>query len=261
MSLTPSEFDRKIVNNDYYHSLGRKWYSAQDDPVALLRAESKIRNAWVLEELLLQDISSQPVLDIGCGGGFLSNFLAAHDVPVTGIDLSKESLEVAHQFDTSGRVQYLVADAYELPFKNQSFAAVTCMDFLEHVSRPGWVVQEAARVLQPGGIFFFHTFNRNWLSWLIVIKGVEWFIKNTPEHLHVKEMFIKPHELAHSMASVGLQIGRLRGLRPTINSSFWKMLKTGQIDDDFKFQWTSSTWMSYTGWAQKIAKLEPAPLI
>ena len=134
---------------------------------------------------------------------------------------------------------------------NLLFDVVTCMDFLEHVSQPEVVLKEIARVLKPGGTFFFHTFNRNWLAWLVVIKGVEWFVKNTPKHLHILEMFIKPSELMKMMKPLGFKLRDLRGLRPQLNYSFLKMLFYGKVDDDFKFIWTRSTWMSYTGWAKK----------
>ena len=250
MTLIQSDLDRQKINNDYYHGLGQKWYGAQDDPIALLRAESKTRNQWVYETLMTLNPRAA-VLDVGCGGGFLSNFLAEKGLAVTGLDLSKESLEVAQIFDRSKSAKYVYGDAYLLPFADQSFEAVTCMDFLEHVSKPDVVLKEIARVLKPGGSFFFHTFNRNWLAWLLVIKGVEWFVKNTPKDLHILEMFIKPSELIQMMTPLDLKVQSLRGLRPQLNFSFFRMLIKKEVDDGFKFTWTTSTMMSYTGWAQK----------
>ncbi|QDE65942.1 hypothetical protein BHS09_02385 [Myxococcus xanthus] len=98
-------------------------------------------------------------------------------------------------YDGTGSVDYRVADAYVLPFDDGCFDVVTCMDFLEHVEEPARVVAEAARVLAPGGLFFFHTFNRNWLAGLIIIQAVEWFVPNKPDHLHVLRLFITPEEL------------------------------------------------------------------
>lgn len=250
MNQIQSDLDRQKINNDYYHGLGQKWYGAQDDPIALLRAESKVRNQWVYETLMATTPTAN-VLDVGCGGGFLSNFLAAKGLTVTGLDLSKESLDVAHLYDHSQCAKYVYGDAYLLPFKDHSFQAVTCMDFLEHVSKPELVLKEISRVLKPGGSFFFHTFNRNWLAWLLVIKGVEWFVKNTPKDLHILEMFIKPSELKTMMEPLGLHVKDLRGLRPQLNSSFFRMLVKKEVDENFKFTWTRSTLMSYTGWAQK----------
>ena len=127
------------------------------------------------------------------------------------------------------------------------------MDFLEHVERPAQVVAEAARVLKPGGLFFFHTFNRNWRAWLFGIKGVEWFVKNTPRDLHLYRLFIKPAELRQSCEEAGLRVTSLQGLAPVIASrAFWKMVATGTVDDDFQFQFTPATWLGYVGFATKV---------
>jgi 2-polyprenyl-6-hydroxyphenyl methylase / 3-demethylubiquinone-9 3-methyltransferase len=246
-----SQADKDLVNNDYYHQLGKRWYTAQDDPVALLRAESKIRNPWV-HQLIKDHFSKARILDVGCGGGFLSNYLAKQKWQVTGLDLSRESLAIAENHDSTESVRYMYGDAYKLPFSDKSFDVVTCMDFLEHVSDPGAVLKEIHRVLKNSGLFFFHTFNRNFLSWLIVIKGVEWFVKNTPRHLHVLPLFIKPKELRRDLENLGFDVREIKGLRPSLNSSFRKMLRVGVIDDNFSFKWTSSTLMSYSGWAKKI---------
>ena len=169
------------VNNDIYHALGDRWYKAQDDPVALLRAESRLRNPWVAKELHARFAGrALRILDIGCGGGFLSNYLAAQGHTVIGIDLAADALKVAHLHDASGRVEYVEGDAYRLPFPNGSFDAVCSMDFLEHVEEPELAIREAARLVAPDGLFIFHTFSRNWVAWLVVIKGVEWFVRNTP---------------------------------------------------------------------------------
>ena len=250
MASELSRIDKTIINNDYYHLLGKKWYTAQDDPVALLRAESKIRNPWI-DEIISKHFTSARILDVGCGGGFLSNYLASKGWNVIGLDLSKESLEVAKTYDETKSAQYILGDAYKLPFSDNSFDVVTCMDFLEHVSEPLTVLNQIQRVLKPNGLFFFHTFNRNFLSWLMVIKGVEMFVKNTPDHLHVLSLFIKPEELREALENLGFTIKELRGLRPQFNSSFRKMLTSGLVDDNFKFKWSNSMLMSYTGWAQK----------
>jgi 2-polyprenyl-6-hydroxyphenyl methylase / 3-demethylubiquinone-9 3-methyltransferase len=247
-----SQIDRTLVNNDYYHQLGKKWYTAQDDPVALLRAESKTRNPWIHEVMKEYFPLGAKALDVGCGGGFLSNFLASEGWVVTGLDLSKESLEIAKAYDSTNSAKYIHGDAYKLPFPGKSFEVVTCMDFLEHVSEPKTVLKEIQRVLKGRGLFFFHTFNRNYLSWLVVIKGVEWFVKNTPDHLHVLPMFIKPKELKADLDDLGLQIEDMRGLRPKLDSSFVKLIKSGIVDDNFSFQWTKSTLISYTGFARKL---------
>ncbi|HEX4950488.1 MAG TPA: bifunctional 2-polyprenyl-6-hydroxyphenol methylase/3-demethylubiquinol 3-O-methyltransferase UbiG [Blastocatellia bacterium] len=239
------------VNNDIYHHLGERWYHAKDDPVALLRAEGRARNPWVAEEIR-RAFPHAKVLDIGCGAGFLTNELAQCGFDVTGLDASEQSLAVASRYDQTGRVHYQHGDAYHLPYADGSFAVVCAMDFLEHVEDPARVVAEAARVLQPGGLFFFHTFNRNLISWLICIKGVEWFVKNTPRDLHVHRLFIKPAELQAMCERAGMNVVKMRGSGPVIaRRAFWKLLATGHVDDDFQFKFSNSTLLAYIGVARK----------
>jgi ubiquinone biosynthesis O-methyltransferase len=164
-----------VVDNSIYETYGDRWYTAYDDPIALLRAESKVKSPWVIEQIRthFRGKKETAVLDVGCGAGFLSNELGAAGFLVTGVDVSASSLDVAADHDRTGTVKYLCADAYHLPFPDRSFEVVTAMDFLEHIEDPKTVIQEFSRVLKPGGIFIFHTFNRNPLAYLVVIKLVE----------------------------------------------------------------------------------------
>jgi 2-polyprenyl-6-hydroxyphenyl methylase / 3-demethylubiquinone-9 3-methyltransferase len=132
------------VDNEIYHAYGQRWYTADDDPIALLRAESQTKTPWIVEKIKEHQLlkSDTKVLDVGCGGGFLSNALAQQGLQVTGVDLSTESLDVARSYDTTKSVSYLTADAYKLPFEDQSFEVVTAMDFLEHVEDPARVIKE-----------------------------------------------------------------------------------------------------------------------
>jgi len=239
------------IDNTIYEQYGEKWYTAFDDPIALLRAENKVKVPWILEYLRTQNKNHHTVLDVGCGGGFLSNDLALAGFKVTGEDLSLESLKVAEVYDKTRTVKYEQADAFHLPYPNESFDVVTAMDFLEHVDDPARVIKEFSRVLKPGGLFFFHTFNRNFLSWLIIIKLVEWFIKNTPKNMHVIELFIKPKELKTYCEDVGMRVNALTGLRPVISSIDLSMLKTGVVSPELRFQLTKSLLLSYLGVAEK----------
>lgn len=239
------------VNNELYHSYGERWYSADDDPVALLRAEGRARNPWIVSEIRKRFPGGRiRVVDIGCGAGFLSNDLARHGFDVTGIDTSRESLEVARRHDSTCRVEYRSGDARRIEFDAATFHVACALDFLEHVEDPAQVVREAARVLKPGGLFFFHTFNRNLLSWLVVIKGVEWFVRNTPRDMHRLRYFIKPVELTHMCRNSGLDVVFCRGFMPKLNSlAFWRMLLTGKVGEGFTFEFTRHTLMGYTGMA------------
>ncbi len=243
------------VNNDFYDLYGERWYTAQDDPVGLLRAENRTLCPWIAAEIgRVYAGRAVRVLDVGCGAGFLANDLARRGLHVTGIDLSEGSLEVARAHDTTRSVCYRSGNALSLEFADQSFEVVCAMDFLEHVDRRTQVVSEAARVLVSGGLFFFHTFNRNLLSWLIVIKGVEWFVHNTPKNMHRLRCFTKPHELRRMCLDAGLRIEYLRGLVPVPwKCAFWRMILRGRVPDDFTFQFTRVPITGYAGLAVRVA--------
>lgn len=240
------------VNNDIYDQLGERWYDAHDDPVALLRAESRLRNPWIGAHIYRKFGRHAKVLDVGCGAGFLSNHLAREGFEVTGIDASQASIDVAARRDETRKARYVLGDALQLPFADASFDVVCAMDFLEHVEDPGAVVAEVARVLKPGGAFFFHTFNRNPLAWLVIIKGVEWFVRNTPRHMHVLRLFIKPRELERMCQAHGLSFEELHGSEPVVLSwAFWRMLLTRVVPRDFRFRFSKSTLLAYTGYATR----------
>lgn len=242
------------INNEVYNNYGDRWYTADDDPVALLRAESKAKNPWIIEKIKSHHSLSEvtKVLDVGCGAGFLTNDLARVGLHVTGVDLSAESLNVAKKYDATKKVQYLMADAYQLPFADKSFEVVTALDFLEHVERPQEIIKEFSRVLKPGGIFIFHTFNRNLLSYFIIIKLVEWLVKNTPKNMHVINLFIKPSELKQYSLNANMKVISLVGLRPVLSSIPFKNFFSGIVPKSLEFTYTKSLFLSYMGMAVKI---------
>lgn len=239
------------IDNSIYDKLGAAWYEATKNPVALLRSESKEKIKFIKDVLAQSAIKDATVLDVGCGAGFVSNSLSSSGFKVTGIDLSEESLKVAQLYDQSRSCKYIYADAYSLPFSDHSFDIVVCFDFLEHVEEPYRVIKEIHRVLKPDGHFFFHTFNKNWLSWLIVIKGVEWFVPDTPKNMHILRLFINPKILLKQMTEIGFETQKVSGIRPVLNSSFWKLLFRGEIDKNFQFKQTKSLLLSYLGFAKK----------
>jgi 2-polyprenyl-6-hydroxyphenyl methylase/3-demethylubiquinone-9 3-methyltransferase len=258
LPMASARGDRAVVNNAFYDGLGEAWHDAWDHPVALLRAEAALKNPWVGERLRTLS-SGRPcrVLDVGCGAGFLAASLADAGHRVIGLDVSVGSLKAAKGVTRRSedpsvmRPAYLAADAYRLPFPDAAFDAVCALDFLEHVSSPEQAIAEAARVLRPGGIFFFHTFNRNLLAWLIVIKGVEWFVRGVPQSMHVLPLFIKPAELASMSTQAGLRMEEMRGMAPALGAPFWKLLATRRVPRDFRFRFTRGLALGYVGTAIK----------
>ena len=240
------------INNTWYAELGARWYAAADTPIALLRAESRHRNPWIADEIARAfGPAPRRVLDLGCGGGFLSNYLAERGHTVTGVDTTAENLAVARANDRSRTATYELADACALPYGANSFDVVCAMDLLEHVEKPERVIAEASRVLTPGGLFVFHTFNRTWQAKLIVIKGVEWFVRNAPKDLHVSRLFVTPDELRAMCHASGLEPLEIRGSRPRFGWPLWRMVLTGKVGDDFAFTTTPSIKLGYTGIARR----------
>jgi 2-polyprenyl-6-hydroxyphenyl methylase / 3-demethylubiquinone-9 3-methyltransferase len=242
------------INNDIYDQYGERWYTAKNDPVALLRAEARARNPWIISQVAKHFSNANiRVLDVGCGAGFLANDLAQHGYDVTGLDSSEPTLEVARHHDSTGTVKYLYGDAYHTEFGNGSFDVVCAMDFLEHVEDPQRILLEVSRVLKSGGLFFFYTFTRNLFAWLIVIKGVEWFVRNTPRNMHCLRYFIKPDELKRMCLERGLEVNVCRGMAPKVfQIAFWKMLATGNVDDRFTFIFSRHITAAYIGSAIRL---------
>lgn len=241
------------INNAFYDDLSEKWFQSEDHPVALLRSENRLRNPWIHQ--IIQDKlgKSCKILDLGCGAGFLTSYLAQQGNEVVGIDLSEKSLATAQKYDLTQKVKYLRASADELPFDNESFDVVCAMDLLEHVHNPASVIKEASRVLKKQGLFFFHTFNRNLLSYLMVIKGVDWCFYQPPANMHVYPLFIKPKELENICLSHQLSVKQMLGVRPDFKSkAFWKLLFQRKVSQDFRFVFTNSLKTGYSGYAIKI---------
>lgn len=237
-----------MINNEFYDQLKQGWYTADDHPIALLRAENRVRIPWIQKQIPPRS----HVLDLGCGAGFLCNALALDGHNVSGVDLSETSLATARLHDTTQSVQYLCNHVYSLPFSNNSFDVVCAMDILEHIEEPQLLLAEASRVLKKGGLFFFHTFNRNLWSYLLVIKGVEWCVRNTPKNMHVYPLFIKPAELEEMCLQYDLLIHEIQGFQPVLFSrSFWKLLRTGKIPSDFTFCFSKNLKTGYCGLAHK----------
>ena len=249
------------INTEAYDHLGERWYTAFDDPIALLRAQSRLRNPWIIEKIAAEFGAALPrqILDIGCGAGFLANELAKVPHHVTGIDLSLGALEVARKHDVTGTVQYLTADAEVLPFEARRFDVVCAMDFLEHVESPAKLIQEISRVLKPGGIFFFHTFNRNPVSGLLAIKALEWFIRGTPKNMHLYRLFIQPQELTRYCKAADIEVQQFIGLTPDVGALLrleklpllLGALRKRQIPEHFEFKMSQSLTVGYSGFARR----------
>jgi len=160
-------------------------------------------------------IAGKRVLDVGCGGGILSESMARRGAEVMGIDMGEAPLQVAdlHKLESGVEVAYrrITAEALadEMP---ASFDVVTCMEMLEHVPDPGSVIEACARLVKPGGHVFFSTINRNPKAYLFAIVGAEYLLRMLPKGTHDFAKFIRPSELEAWTRAAGLELKELTGM-------------------------------------------------
>lgn len=155
------------------------------------------------------------VLDVGCGGGILTEALAKAGADATGIDLAKKSLQIAqlHALDSGLSIDYRHISVEELAdAEPASFDVVSCMEMLEHVPSPNSVVQSCARLVKPNGWVFLSTLNRNLKSYLLAVVGAEYIARLLTPGTHDFARFIKPSELARMARSAGLEVRDIHGL-------------------------------------------------
>jgi 2-polyprenyl-6-hydroxyphenyl methylase/3-demethylubiquinone-9 3-methyltransferase len=163
----------------------------------------------------IEPLAGKRVLDVGCGGGILSEAMAARGAQVTGIDLSDKPLQIAelHALESGARVNYQKTSAEELATKAPaSFDVVTCMEMLEHVPDPAQTVRACTTLARPGGAVFFSTINRNPKSFLFAIVGAEYVLRLLPHGTHEYAKFIRPSELGQFAREAGLAIVEILGL-------------------------------------------------
>lgn len=211
----------KTINNDY-NAIARSWWEEEEGSCSTIRYFiNPVRVAFfrnVMNGHYAEGPAGKKALDVGCGGGFLSEELSRSGLRVTGIDPSTESLAVAreHAAGNGLTIDYVPGDGEHLPFQDQTFDMVFCCDVLEHVKDMPRVISEISRVLRTGGMFFYDTINRTILSRIAVIYflqecGLTAFCRS---HMHVWKMFIKPVELDSVMKRHGMTAVQKRGISP-----------------------------------------------
>ena len=196
---------------DKFNSLASRWWDPQG-PQKALHALNPARLRYVADRVALRDAT---VLDVGCGGGLLSEALAAEGARVTAIDLAPDLLKVArlHGLESGVQVDYRQQSVESLAAERPgSFDAITCMELLEHVPDPVSVVAACATLLKPGGRLFLSTLNRTPVAFALAIVGAEYVARMLPKGTHRYRDFIRPSELAGWLRGQGLQLEDVSGL-------------------------------------------------
>ena len=194
-----------------FAKLAGHWWDTAGE-LKTLHQINPLRLSYISQKVNLQ---GKKVIDIGCGGGILSESLALQGAAVTGIDMNQTVIEVAklHQLESGTKVEYLhtTAEAIALERPNE-YDVITCLEMLEHVPDPFSVIQACAKLAKPGAHLIFSTINRNPKSYLFAILGAEYILKLLPKNTHDYAKFIRPSELAAWARTAQLSPAELQGI-------------------------------------------------
>jgi len=194
-----------------FEALASRWW----DPASEFRPLHDInplRADWID---MLSPVANRQLVDIGCGGGLLTEAMAWRGAKATGVDMGEAPLAVAriHQLESQLDIRYLQTTAEALAAKEaESFDVVTCLEMLEHVPDPGSVIQACADLAKPGANLYFSTINRNPKAFLFAIVGAEYMLNLLPKGTHEYGKFIRPSEMARWIRAAGLVPQEMTGL-------------------------------------------------
>ena len=209
--MTPTDHNVEAEEIDKFSALAHRWWDEHGEfrPLHLLNPH---RLRWIQDHV---GLGGKAVVDIGCGGGILSESMAAAGAKVTGIDLADASLQVArlHALDAQLDIDYRLVSAERLATEAAGqFDVVTCMEMLEHVPDPASIIQASAALVRPGGWVFVSTLNRNAKAYLFAILGAEYLLRLLPKGTHDYAKFLQPSEISAMGRRCGLETADIAGL-------------------------------------------------
>ena len=194
-----------------FGSMAERWWDTQGE-FKTLHDINPLRIQFIQD---YADIAGKRIVDVGCGGGILTEGLAKYGADALGIDLSEELIDIAdlHGLESGVSAHYQKISAEALAQQQpESFDHVTCMEMLEHVPDPGSIISACAALVKPGGMVFFSTLNRKPKAYLLAIVAAEHVLKMLPKGTHDYKTFIKPSELSHSARAAGLDLQGMVGI-------------------------------------------------
>ncbi|PPL14974.1 bifunctional 3-demethylubiquinol 3-O-methyltransferase/2-polyprenyl-6-hydroxyphenol methylase [Oceanisphaera arctica] len=192
--------------------MASQWWDLEGNFKPLHRL-NPLRLNWIADKA--EGLFGKQIIDIGCGGGILSESMAREGAEVTGVDMGQEPLAVArlHALEMGVSVSYRQSTAEQVAAEHAGqFDVVTCMEMLEHVPEPGSVVQACADLAKPGATLVFSTINRNPKAWLMMIAAAEHLFKMVPKGTHDHRKFITPAELCRYIEQAGLVVRDISGV-------------------------------------------------
>ncbi len=210
-----------------FDKLASQWWDPAG-PLKTLHDINPLRLDFVKKQI---NISGQKLLDVGCGGGILSESLAKAGAQVTGIDLSAAALHAANTHQQDLDINYKETSVEALALQEPaSFSVITCMELLEHVPSPASIIEACATLLRPGGMLLVSTLNRHPKAYLLGILAAEYVVGIVPKGTHDYEKFIRPSELTQWGRDASLNVKNITGMRYNPLSQTYRLSHDIQVN-------------------------------